>query len=48
MPVFSSFRRLTETPPAVATASFGAPFDFKFDVERDVELENGRGRSDRY
>ena len=34
--VFSSFKRLPETPPVVITASLGAPFELE-DVEKGIE-----------
>jgi hypothetical protein len=42
--LFSSFARLTETPPAV-DASMGAPFEF--DVEKNIEIEHMSGGSRR-
>ena len=36
-PHFSDFRKLPETPPALASAELGAPF--AFDIEKGMELE---------
>ncbi|MCJ1403436.1 hypothetical protein MMC11_006659 [Xylographa trunciseda] len=43
--LFSSFRRIEETPPAITAASVGAPFEF--DVEKGMGMETKRGRMGR-
>jgi hypothetical protein len=42
--LFSSFKRLPETPPAVTAASLGAPFEF--DVEKGID--SGRSGHAKY
>lgn len=41
--VFSTFKRLPETPPAVTTTSLGAPFELD-DVEKGIESGESEDR----
>ena len=43
-PLFSSFKKLDDTPPAITAASVGAPFEY--DVEKGVGMETMRGRDE--